>query len=225
MVLPGCLLLLASVFPLPAARGDGAPGPGPFSAVNAPQLIGVRRSSDTVAIDFETYPDGTPACEYCPLSDEYRSLGVIFSFRSWTAGARYPYLVDAGSYLPEDAERPHGVVPALQERGLEVGVIRMQFPDAPTRVAFDLTGPDLIDRFAVTAWTPRGRVDTGAILRRRPQTFHAAGGGVFRQERVTVENAAGIVRIELDGWGPPGHLMLIDNLSVGDDASPRPAPR
>lgn len=176
-------------------------------------------------IDFETYPDGRPACDSCPVRDEYGSWGVLFSFRSWTAGGRQPYLVDAGSYLPERAERPHGIAPAVQERGLEVGVIRMDFPRAPVRVVFDLTGPDLIDRFQVTAWTPGGRIESDAILRRRPRTFHAAGGGVFRQESVTIESATGIDRVELDGRGPPGYLMLVDNLSVGRSALRRPDPR
>lgn len=176
-------------------------------------------------IDFETYPDGRAACESCPLSDEYGSLGVVFSFRSWTADARRPYLVDAGSYLPRDAELPHALAPALQARGLEVGVIRMEFADAPVRVAFDLTGPDLIDRFQVTAWTPRGRIESAAIPRSRPLTFDAAGGGRFRRERVTIESEAGIDRVELDGWGPPGYLMLVDNLSLFPSMRSRHDPR
>ncbi len=176
-------------------------------------------------IDFETYPDGTPACESCPLTDEYRSLGVLFSFRSWSADAQHPSLVDAASYLPEGAPGAHGVAPALHERGLEVGVVRMDFPGSPACVVFDLTGPDLIERFQVTAWTSGRRIDSLAILRSRARTFHAAGGGLFRQEVVTIESAGGIDRVELDGWGPPGYLMLIDNLKIGEGSILRRHPR
>lgn len=188
---------------------DRAPGDEEEGDVARPGIV------DAGVIDFETYPDGRPACDSCPLSDEFRSLGVVFSFRSWSATGQYPSLVDAGSYLPEGTEGPHGVGPALQERGMEVGVIRMDFPGAPMKVDFDLTGPELIDRFQITAWTSGDRIESSAIHRSGSRTFHASGGGVFRRERVTIESAAGIDRVELDGWGPPGYLMLVDDLVIG----------
>ena len=166
-------------------------------------------------IDFETLPDGSPLCAPCPIRDEYRSRGVRVSFHSWTASAREPYLVDASSYRPAET-RDHALGSALQENGFEVGVVRMDFPGRPARVEFDLTGSEVVSEFEVIAWAGGRRLPGDAILRSDAGAYNASGGGRFRREVVTVQSVAGIDWIELDGWGPPGHLLLVDNLRMDD---------
>ncbi len=167
-------------------------------------------------IDFETFPDGSAVCAPCPISDEYAAFGVRFSFRSWSASSPLPFLVDAGEYLPEGDPSPFRVGPALADAGsMEVGVIRLDLRGRPTRVTFEVVGPSLIERFDVTAWSAGSRIESEEIPRFRARTYGAAGGGRFRSETVAVETPAGIDRIELDGWGPPGHLLLIDHLVIG----------
>jgi hypothetical protein len=184
-----------------------------------------RRESDgAVVIDFETFPDGSSVCSPCPVRNEYGSRGVLLSFHSWTANARGPYLVDAASYRPTDT-RDHALGSALQEVGFEVGVIRMDFPDRPSRVEFDLTGSEVVQEFQVIAWAGGRRLPAEAILRSGAQAYNASGGGRFRREVITVQSPAGIDWIELDGWGPPGHLLLVDNLRAeyrrtGDGSTP-----
>ncbi len=167
-------------------------------------------------IDFETFPNGSAVCAPCPISDEYAALGVRFSFRSWSASSPLPFLVDAGEYLPEGDPSPLRVGPALADAGsMEVGVIRLELLSRPGRVAFEVVGPSLIERFDVTAWSGGRRIDSARIPRFEARTFSASGGGRFRSEKVVIESAPGIERIELDGWGPPGHLLLIDHLVIG----------
>jgi hypothetical protein len=176
---------------------------------------GGRESTSRGVIDFETLPDGSPLCAPCPISDEYGSRGMYVSFHSWTANAREPYLVDASSYRPAET-RDHAIGSALQENGFEVGVIRMDFPGRPVRVEFDLTGSEVVSEFEVIAWAGGRRLSGDAILRSDASAYNASGGGRFRREVVTVLSVAGIEWIELDGWGPPGHLLLVDNLRMGD---------
>lgn len=167
-------------------------------------------------IDFERFPDGSAVCAPCPLSDAFAEAGVRFSFRSWAGGSSRPHVVEVGEFAAPGEPADHAVAPAYrEEKGLEVGVVAMEFPGRPARVVFELTGPDLVPRFRVTAWTPEGRIEGASILRTDARRFHAVGGGRFRREVVVVESAGGIERIELDGRGPPGHVLLVDDLSLG----------
>ncbi len=194
-------------------RDDGTGGD---ARVAAPRPGPAAPAARTDPIDFETFPDGSEVCAPCPVSDEYAAFGVRFSFRSWSASSPLPFLVDAGEYLPEGDPSPVRVGPALADAGsMEVGVIRLALRDRPTRVTFEVVGPSLIERFEITAWSEGRRIESDAIPRSQARTFSASGGGRFRSEIVTVESAAGIDRIELDGWGPPGHLLLIDRLVIG----------
>ncbi|MYH09162.1 MAG: hypothetical protein F4143_03235 [Gemmatimonadales bacterium] len=178
-------------------------------------------------IDFETYGDGRPVESTAAVSEEWREQGLVLSFESYTADAVRPYVLDAGRYLPPNAPA-YALGPALAgERGLEVGVIHLDFPGRPRRVAFTLLGPDLIERFLVIVRSEDERLPESAAARSPDMryaadensgsgkaTYNPSGRGVFRAERVVVAVAAGIDRISLDGWGPPGHLLLLDHLEI-----------
>jgi len=168
---------------------------------------------DPAHIDFETLPGGGVPCAPCAVSDEWESEGLRVSFRSWTAGSTLPFVLDGREYLPAGRGRL-ALGPALQgERGLEVGVLRLEFPRRPRAVSFRLFGPDLIDRFAVTAWSG-GRALEGVVERAPGGRYDASGRGSFRAERITVRTPEGIDRITLDGWGPPGHILLVDDVVI-----------
>lgn len=174
-----------------------------------------------VRLDFETWPDGSPACERCAVSEQYRSRGVAFDFFSRFTGEADPYLIGSGAYDPEGEERNHAVTAALTVEGFRPGLLVLRFPDGPERVAFRLRGPDAVARFEVRASAPDGSpLPDSAVQRRAAGTYRAAGGGRFREESLRIESGRGIARVELDGRGPPGHILLVDDLLVW----PRPEP-
>lgn len=206
------------------ARGGERPSLVPDRGGGAEPPSGIEGATTgprpAPAIDFERFPDGDPVCAPCPVSDEFVDVGVRFAFRSWSAGSSRPHLVEVGEFSAAGETVEHALAPAYrEEKGLEVGVIAMEFPGRPTRVVFELTGPDPISRFRVTAWTPAGRIESPGIRRSVARRFVAVGGGRFRREIVAVESAVGIERIELDGRGPPGHVLLVDDLFLEAAAS------
>lgn len=204
----------------PASEEGAQPLPGEGGAVVSTVLeppraaAGPAGQGSYVSIDFETFPDGSAVCVACPVDDEWRRLGLDLSFRSWSAETGRPYILDSGNFVPEGASR-RALGPALDdERGLEVGVIRLDFPGRPRRVAFTLYGPDLIETFEVAAWSGESLLGPDAITRTVESRYRPAGRAVFRAERVLVESARGIDRVSLDGWGPPGHVLLVDDLAI-----------
>lgn len=202
----------------PLTTGPRAADPGEPSAAVRPRLApppsGGRPIGSGAAanIDFDRLPDGADTCAPCPISDEWADEGLVVSFRSWSAGSTRPMVLDARDYLP--VGRPgRALGPAfLRERGLEVGVIRLDFPGRPRRVSFSLFGPDLVRRFEVVAWSGGAALDPARVRRTVSGRYDA--GGTFREERITVTMEEGIDRISLDGWGPPGHLLLVDDLEI-----------
>ena len=181
----------------------------------------------TALIEFESYGDGRPVVSNTAVAEEWRAQGLVVSYESYTAEATRPNVLDARSYLPPNASTHALSSPLAGERGLEVGVIHLDFPGRPRRVAFSLFGPDLIASFEVIAWTGGERLPATARVH-APEARYAAAGqpesenvtyrprgrSLFRAERVTIETPLGIDRISLDGWGPPGHLLLVDHLEI-----------
>jgi len=67
----------------------------------------------------------------------------------------------------------------------------------------------------VSAWSGDIRLDGPAIGRTLRGRYDVGGGtGVFREERITVTAATGIDRVALAGWGPPGHMLLVDDVEI-----------
>lgn len=171
-------------------------------------------SGAPVAITFDRLPDGRETCTPCAVGTEWSGQGLVVSFRSWSAGSTLPMVIDGRELLP--AGRSVRVLgPAfLPDRGLEVGVIRLDFGGGPRSVSFSLFGPDLVRRFEVVAWSGASATGDPAVQRTVRGRYDAGGRGSFREERITVTAEGGIDRISLDGWGPPGHLLLVDDLRI-----------
>lgn len=165
------------------------------------------------AIDFESFGSEEAVCAPCDVSDEWEAQGLLLSFRSWTADADRPYVLDGSEYLPSGTGIRALGPPFREDRGLEVGVIRMDFPERPRSVSFALFGPDIVPHFDITAWTGQ-RIVTAAVDRAVGRTYDIAGRGLFREELISVRVEEGIDRISLDGWGPPGHMVLVDDLVI-----------
>ncbi|MDH3734036.1 MAG: hypothetical protein OEU54_10900 [Gemmatimonadota bacterium] len=200
-----------------SAEGDhGRPAGVVTTVVEAPMVTDAELpppgSGPSARIDFETIADGQP-CVPCPVGEEWASRGLRVSFRSWTAESTSPYVLDGSEYLPPGSSR-HALGPSLKgEVGLEVGVIRLDFPGRPRTVSFSLFGPAIIRRFDITAWSG-GAILESAVARAAGRTYDPAGRGLFREELITVRAESGIDRISLDGWGPPGHILLVDDVII-----------
>ena len=210
--------------PLPAApvaAGTSERAGSPASAG------GVVAGGQYALIEFESYGDGRPVDSNTAVAEEWRDQGLVVSFESYTAEATKPNVLDARSYLPPKASTHALGSPLSGEQGLEVGVIHLDFPGRPRRVAFSIFGPDLIESFEVTAWSGGERLPATARVHEpdaryaaagQPEsekiTYNPRGRSLFRAERVTIETPLGIDRISLDGWGPPGHLLLVDHLEI-----------
>ena len=209
----GAVLAAGVVIALLISSGMAVPGGlgGQEAAVAVPEA----RPGDPVTIDFESAPDGTPACERCPVPKAFREHGVILSFRSPFIGPTDAWLVASGAYDPEGEETNHAVTAALTEEGFQPGVLILDLPSAPGRVSFRLRGSSVVPAFEVRAFGPDGfDLVHGAIARSDILIYRAARGGSFREERITVQSAGGVTRIELDGTGPPGHILLLDDLAL-----------
>jgi len=171
-------------------------------------------TGSSASIGFERFPDQTAVCAPCPVSDEWSGEGLRLSFRSWSSDSEHPFVLDARNFLPPGSST-HALGPALKgDVGLEVGVLQLEFPGRPRRVMFTLYGPDLIGSFDLTAWSNGNILEAASIFWALESRYRPAGRGVFRAERVRVEASDGIDEIHLDGWGPPGHLLLVDNLTI-----------
>lgn len=169
---------------------------------------------ELVTIDFENPPPGKSFCANCPVSDEWEVSGLLLSFHSWTANSTRPYIIDASNFLPARSPR-HALGGALsQEHGLEVGVIQLDFPGRPRKVEFTIYGPDMIDPFEIIVWSRGDRIEDTAVIRTVGTRYRPAGRSQFRSERILAEAVTGLDRISLDGWGPPGHVLIIDNLVI-----------
>lgn len=229
------------VEPPPSAEAPGIDPVPPLSPLPAASIAAAtREEADSPAtargavaagqyalIEFESYGDGRPVVSNTPVAEEWREQGLVVSFESYTAEASQPAVLDARSYLPPKASTHALSSPLAGEQGLEVGVIHLDFPGRPRRVSFSLFGPDLIESFEVIAWSGGERLPRTARVHApdaryagagRPGservTYSPRGRSPFRAERVVVETPLGVDRISLDGWGPPGHILLVDHLEI-----------
>lgn len=214
--------------PPPSAPPAAAGAPGDREEADAPPSARAPLASGRYErIEFETYADGRPVVSNSAVAEEWRAQGLVVSFDSHTADANQPHVLDARGYLPPNASKHALSSPLSGDRGLEVGVIHLDLPGRPRRVAFTLFGPDLIERFAVTVWSRGERLPASARVHAPDMryaseegsgsgkaTYSPRGRSLFRAERVGIEAPLGIDRISLDGWGPPGHVLLIDHLEI-----------
>ncbi len=188
---------------------------------------GLLASGSYERIEFEAYADGRPVVSNSAVTEEWREQGLLVSFDSHTADASRPHVLDARGYLPPNASMHALSFPLAGDRGLEVGVIHLDFPGRPRSVTLTLFGPDLIEDFEVIAWSGGERLPASSRVhapdmryvsqedsRSGTATYSPRGRSLFRAERVSIEAPLGIDRISLDGWGPPGHILLVDHLEI-----------
>ncbi len=194
----GTYTLTASV---PAAAGS----PISFTAT----------ATASALIDFETYPDETPTCASCPLTTEYASRGVVFSFSStFTTLTNAQLFLSSPSYDPVGGPPNHSVTSAASEGGgFFSGIVRMTFAGLPTSVTFQARGPNSIPLFPVSALNASGgAIASSQISRTNVSTYTPAGViGPFRQETVTITNAGGIGSVDVV---ISGFIVLIDNVAI-----------
>jgi len=168
-------------------------------------------------IDFETYPDGSPTCANCALTNEYAGRGVVFSFSSSTQSCPGPtnaqLFLSSTVYDPVEGPVNHSVTSAAAPgSGFCSGTTTMSFEHSPDTVRFQLRGNNSIAEFPVAAFdgssTP---IPASEINRSNVSTYTSVGGFVFRQETITIIHAGGIGRIDL---AMNGFIALIDNLII-----------
>lgn len=214
--------------PPPSAPPAAADAPGGGEEVDAPSpRTGPLASGRYERIEFETYADGRPVVSNSAVAEEWREQGVVVSFDSYTADATRPHVLDARGYLPRNASMHALSFPLAGDQGLEVGVIHLDFPGRPRNVTFTLFGPDLVEDFEVIAWSGGERLPASARVHApdtryvseedsgsATATYRPGGRSLFRAERVSIEAPLGVDRISLDGWGPPGHILLVDHLEI-----------
>src|SRR5256714_1631871 len=117
---------------------------------NSPALITAIGTPATGVIDFEAYPDGSPTCPSCGLTNEFTSRGVVFSF----SGTVCPTLTNAQVFLSSSAYDPvegpanHSVTAAgAPTGGFCSGTTTMSFAAVPNTVRFQLRGNNDIAEF------------------------------------------------------------------------------
>ncbi len=175
-------------------------------------------ASNTV-IDFETYPNGTPACSNCPLTNEYASRGVVFSFTSNITPFTNAQLFNSSGYDPVGGTLNHSVTSAATPNGgFYSGTVTMALAPStantigPNKVTFRLRGNDSIPVFPVTAYDANGvPLSPSTITRTNVSTYTSGGGFTFREETVTITSLSEISRVDVD---MNGFIVLIDNLQL-----------
>ncbi len=166
-------------------------------------------------ITFEVYPDGSPACSNCPVTNEFAGRGVVFSFSSQFTDLTNAQLFDSASYDPPNGPPNHSVTSAAApppNGGFFSGVVSMAFAGLPTTVSFQLRGNNSFEVFPVAAFDANGNPIPGSqITRSNVSTYTSPAGFQFRQETVTVTNSGGISRVDAN---MNGFIVLIDNLQI-----------
>jgi probable HAF family extracellular repeat protein len=169
-----------------------------------------------VIIDFETYPDGSPTCADCSLTDQYASLGATFSFES-------PFSDETHASLLQTTNNPEGVPnhDATNQQaptgGSFVGTVVMTFSGSPIQVRFEARVNNIIPTIPVAAYDPNGAAIPASQIERSRAVVYSPGTVAFRQDVVTITSASGIARVEIDtqgGSGVPGFTVLIDEVRI-----------
>ena len=174
-------------------------------------------------IDFETYPataaaGPTPTCARCIVTNEYQSLGVVFSWESTTfPSPTYGATLTSNSLYNDAAASPpnHVVTWALnaESQGL-VGTVRMTFAGQPGVVEYDRTVPQS-DGSVTTVTDGLGSTSASTMTVTPLGTFTSVGGVTFARQHVKITAGQGIANIALN-MAAIG--QTIDNLRLGPAA-------
>ncbi|HEV8509635.1 MAG TPA: hypothetical protein VGQ48_04190 [Gemmatimonadales bacterium] len=168
-------------------------------------------------IDFETFPDGAPACDYCALTNQFASRGVVFSFSPLTHcefNDGKPKLFLSSSVYDEAGGPANHSVTAAGPPGAGgcSGIVHATFSGSPGTVTFRVRGNNDVRTYPVNAFDASGAliVPTGHIARRE-STFTSVSGFLFREETITISTEAGIGRVDLV---MNQFLVLLDNMLI-----------
>ena len=175
-------------------------------------LLAAALLPQETVIDFESLPDGSPACRSCALSGQFASLGVRFRFRSASTGDIPARLIDSSAYDPPGPPPNHSATAALTDHGFATGILEIRFAAPVERVLFQLRAASIVEHLVVRAYRADGSELPETSIERTAGEYRRFTGAPFHEEKIRIADVAGISRIELDGAGPPGHIVLLDDL-------------
>lgn len=188
------------------ATGPTINGPVTFTAV-------VPETPPAPIINFETYPPGAGVCDgqgACSVTDEFESLGVIFSFSNPDLTASLCRTIHG----PVGEGSNYGVSPHSTDcTGWNNGTVTMTFSGHPTTVEFTLEGnnlgPPAEGPFPVTALDTQGNV---VVVDRTDEVIYQDQfEQAFRRETRRVTSSLGIASISVDS---NVSVRIIDNLRI-----------
>jgi hypothetical protein len=178
-------------------------------------------------IDFETFlgdVSTSPICDAgCDAGRQFAELGVRFDFHRSGSDSLFGHAsIQQSSNNPASDANNHVLQNALvggEGGGNYVGTLIMRFPTKPMSVSFVVRMNDCLQTVVNAFGDGTEALGEGTTTLSSSLTY---GGGIdectaFRQQTVTVTNAAGISRIEL-----PGDLVMVDDLRIVPVLPPAP---
>ena len=154
-------------------------------------------------VDFETLPNGTPACEQCAVTNQFSSRGIVFS-------GNVVQLFNSSTYDPPAEPGNHSVTPGTG------GTTRLTFPGAPTTVNFRARVNNGIPPVGIRAFTPGGSpISTDNISVITLGTYLNATGTEFRSQAVSISDAGGVGYFEFENTVPTDFFYIMDNFQLG----------
>jgi hypothetical protein len=172
-------------------------------------------ASSRASFGFETYPDATPTCQVCGVTNEFAATGVDFQWNSPTYPNTTATLADGvGSFYGDNGNKSnHFVTSAVNTQGQGIaGVLSMAFPGLPGAVQFDWSISPNATQFLVTAFDAGGSpIPSAQITRNVLGTYSTVSGATLRRESVRITSASLIQRVVFDmsGFG-----QVIDNVNI-----------
>ncbi|HEV2146858.1 MAG TPA: hypothetical protein VGR37_05535 [Longimicrobiaceae bacterium] len=177
--------------------------------IKVPELTFTATALSSV-IDFETYPSGAQTCSNCPVTNEFSRRNVVFSFTPiLDVAANYAQL-GASTNNPQGALNHTVTAAGIPDQnggysGYYSGTVHMDFPSPPTTATFLLRVNNSVTTVPVLVQSP------GAQVSRVTLGTYGPTGNVWREERITVTDQAGISRVSV---GMNGYIALIDDLDL-----------
>lgn len=173
-----------------------------------------RATATSGAIDFETYPDGEPACSRCSVTADFIDRGLQFDYETFDHVFTGATLGDGNGVNYGDASNlaNHFLTSALTAQGAGIsGVLTMTLSTPyPHAVSFDLSVPaDVaapINVFPAGSGTP---LPESSISRTFLRSYTNVAGAPFNWYRIAVSSDAGIQRIVLI---MTSYIQQIDNV-------------
>jgi hypothetical protein len=209
----------ASLQSLSYTRHESITAPHRLYVKLVDRATGLTYVSDRVSlvlpeiIDFETYPDGSAACDggfACSVTNEFATRGVTFSFVPVVSDGAGSASLYRTSNNPGDEGPSYGVSPRhIPSGGWWNGSVTMHFASNPGTVQFRLQGNDVASNpFSVTAVDGLGNTIT---VNSTGSETYSVGALTFRRETRSVTSFYGIASVTVNS---PSAILFIDNLRI-----------